>query len=598
VYTLGVDLGTAYTAAATWQDGHAEIVSLGSRAAAIPSVVFLRADASLVTGDAANRRALIEPERVAREFKRRFGDSAPIMLGGTPYSPESLMGVLLGAVVDEVSARQGGPPAAVCVCHPASWGPYKTGLLREAVRRAGLHMPVTLVVEPVAAACYYSRQQRVDAGSLIAVYDLGGGTFDSAVVRTAGDGVFEVAGQPEGLEHLGGADFDAAVFEHVRGVIGDSLAALDESMPATVAAVAWLREECVSAKETLSRDTGAIIPVLLPQVRTEVRITRAEFERMIRPSLHDTITALCRSIRSAGITAQDLHSVLLVGGSSRIPLVAQLVGAELDRPVAVDAHPKHAVALGAACIAGLREQSPAARPPTPSPPGAVEGPASPGPADAADQGESPPGPRPRWSRPALAGVAAAVLLVTTGVFVVSTSRGQSPSTSAPAHLAPASVPATASAPGATAATDASAAEPADLIASCPANASTVRWGCLTSARRGGGTLSFTMRANFTLVNVNDAAHYHLHLFLANPAANGTTQPLDAIMQRGTREGTWYNVYDIRAMTLAQTELGGRRQAPDPAKYTLLCVRVANGMHGLTTDKHGGYRTGNCLTMTG
>src|SRR5262249_55573193 len=128
------------------------------------------------------------------------------------------------------------------------------------------------------------------------------------------------------------------------------LAELDEDDPAVISAVSRLRDECTQAKEALSADTDATIPVLLPNVTTEVRITRGELEAMIRPALHDTIAALKRPPQSPGV-AEGLPWGLLVGGSSRIRIGAQMVGAELGRPVAVDAHPKHAVALGAAWIA-------------------------------------------------------------------------------------------------------------------------------------------------------------------------------------------------------------------------------------------------------
>src|SRR5262245_58154831 len=138
MYTLGIDLGTTFTSAATWRNGHAEIQSLGSRTAAIPSVVFLKEDESFLTGEAATRRGLIEPNRVAREFKRRLGDTTPIMLGGAPYSAEALMAQLLRWVVDEVTRREGGKPTTTYLSHPANWGPYKTDLLLQAVRLAGL----------------------------------------------------------------------------------------------------------------------------------------------------------------------------------------------------------------------------------------------------------------------------------------------------------------------------------------------------------------------------------------------------------------------------------------------------------------------------
>jgi actin-like ATPase involved in cell morphogenesis len=350
MYTLGIDLGTTFTAGATWRDGHAEIASLGSRAAVIPSVVLLREDETVLTGETAHRRGLSEPHRVSREFKRRLGDTTPILLGGTPYSAESLMGQLLRAVVDDVSRREGGPPSKICISHPANWGPYKKDLLSQAVRISNLDIPVSYTTEPEAAAVFYAHQQRVEVGAIVAVYDLGGGTFDAAVLRKTATG-FEILGQPEGIERLGGIDFDAAVFSHVTRALGGKLEELDEDDPAAIAAVARLRDECVQAKEVLSADTDASIPVLLPNTSTEIRLTRAELETMVRPTLHSTIEALRRALRSAGVSPEQLHSVLLVGGSSRMPLVAQLVGAELGRPVAVDAHPKHAVALGAAWLA-------------------------------------------------------------------------------------------------------------------------------------------------------------------------------------------------------------------------------------------------------
>jgi molecular chaperone DnaK len=369
-YFLGVDLGTTYTAAATLRDGRTTMVELGDRAATIPTVVFLREDETILTGDAANRRGAGEPGRVAREFKRRVGDTTPILLGGAPYSAEALMGKLLRWVVDTVSERQGGPPDGIAVAHPANWGPYKQDLLQQAVARADLHgvtAAVSTITEPEAAVTYYASQERVDTGQIVAVYDLGGGTFDAAVVRKTADGI-ELLGSPEGIERLGGVDVDEAVFSHVLRSLGDLGDRLDPDDPATTAALVRLRDECVEAKEALSADTEVAIPVLLPGVSSEVRMTRAELEAMIRPPLADSITAMRRALRSADVAVEDLHAVLLAGGSSRIPLVAQMVGAELGRPVAIDTHPKHGVALGAAQAAG-REAGAGTEEPAGSPAG-------------------------------------------------------------------------------------------------------------------------------------------------------------------------------------------------------------------------------------
>jgi len=412
MYALGIDLGTTFTAAATWRNGHAEIVSLGSRNAAIPSVVLLREDETFLTGEAASRRGLTEPHRVAREFKRRMGDTTPILLGGVPQSAEALVSRLLRSVVEEVVSREGGPPSAICVSYPANWGPYKTDLMHQAVRMADLSGPVTYTTEPEAAAVSYAQQQRIEPGAIVAVYDLGGGTFDAAVLRKADIG-FDILGQPEGIERLGGIDFDAAVFNHVRETLGGKLEELDEDDPAAVAAVARLREECVQAKEALSADTDTSIPVLLPNIVTEVRLTRSELEAMVRPVLYGSVEALTRALRSAGCSPEVLHSVLLVGGSSRMPIVSQLVSSEFGRPVAVDTHPKHAVALGAAWLAsGALEQ--------PVNTGTVTGrAAAPGPA--ATQPVPPPAPATPSTGAAATAVAAGAGLAATAVPAGSTS---------------------------------------------------------------------------------------------------------------------------------------------------------------------------------
>ncbi|MFS8481148.1 MAG: Hsp70 family protein [Acidimicrobiia bacterium] len=348
-YYLGIDIGTTFTAAAVWRDGRTDVASLGNRAPSIPTVVLLRDDGSVLVGEAAVRRAATEPDRVAREFKRRVGDPTPIILGGTPYSADALMAHVLRAVVAQVSEVEGGPPAGVAVSHPANWGAYKLDLLRQAITRADLD-DVATVTEPEAAAIHYASQSRVEPGSVVAVYDLGGGTFDAAVLRKAGDG-WEILGSPEGIERLGGVDFDQAVFHHVATAISPALDELDPDDPAAQAAVARLRQECVDAKEALSSDTDVSIPVLLPGLQTEVRLTRSEYEAMVRPALTDSITAMNRALRSAEVEPQGITAVLLVGGSSRTPLVAELVSSAFGRPVAVDAHPKYAVCTGAAIMA-------------------------------------------------------------------------------------------------------------------------------------------------------------------------------------------------------------------------------------------------------
>jgi molecular chaperone DnaK len=350
-YALGIDLGTTFSAAALTQDGRTEIFPLGNRAATIPSVVVLRADGEVLIGDAAVRRAMSEPMRTAREFKRRLGDPTPLLLGGTPYGAESLMAKLLDGIVRQVVEQEGEEPEQIVVSHPANYGPYKLDLLEQAVRMSEIGN-VTFIAEPIAAALHYSQRERIEPGEIVAVYDFGGGTFDAALLRKTEDG-FEQLGEPEGIERLGGVDFDEAVFAHVVSSLGDRWSELDPTDPATMSSVARLRDDCREAKEGLSLDTDATIPVMLPNIQTEIRITRSEFEEMIRPRIHETIAALMRAVRSAGVDVSDIAKILLVGGSSRIPLAGQMVREATGVPVAIDAHPKHAIALGAATAASL-----------------------------------------------------------------------------------------------------------------------------------------------------------------------------------------------------------------------------------------------------
>ncbi len=348
-YGLGVDLGTTYTAAAVRVNGRVEVVHLGSRRAEIPSLVFIGADGTVLIGEPAERRGAAEPARLAREFKRRVGDPVSMLIGGEPYSAHALMARLLEQVQQTVAQRLDATPTVTTVTHPANWGPYKRELLGQAVRLAELEN-VVLRSEPEAAAIQYAAGERLRPDELVAVYDLGGGTFDAAVLRKTTTG-FEVLGSPEGIEQLGGIDFDEAVFGHVMATLGSAAGQLDVDDEEMTAALTRLRRDCVEAKEALSYDTETMIPVALPGLHTRVRLNRSEFEAMIASPLADTVAAMRRALRSAAVVPADLKAVLLAGGSSRIPLVGQLIAAELDRPIVLDAHPEHSIALGAALAA-------------------------------------------------------------------------------------------------------------------------------------------------------------------------------------------------------------------------------------------------------
>ena len=183
IYDLGIDVGTSYTAAAVRRpDGVVEVVGLGPIADNIPTVLYLGDDGTLIVGDAANRRSVIDPAGAAREFKRRMGDPTPMILRSSPFSAEALMARMIDYVTQRVADRERDLPRHTVVTHPANWGPYKLELFDQALRLAGAES-ATGLTEPQAAAIAYANEERVPTGSAVAVYDLGGGTFDAAVLR-------------------------------------------------------------------------------------------------------------------------------------------------------------------------------------------------------------------------------------------------------------------------------------------------------------------------------------------------------------------------------------------------------------------------------
>jgi actin-like ATPase involved in cell morphogenesis len=351
-YSVGVDIGASYSAAAVCRHGTARMCVLGGRGAAIPSLVYLRDDQEVLVGEAAERRGAVDPARLARHVKRHVGDSEPFVLGGAPFSSERLMAALLEQIVAAATTREGAPPTHVAVCHPGHWEPSQVDLLRHALDLAGLRT-VSLLTEAVAAAEHQAAKHGMAVGAKVAVYDLGGGSFEATVLQRT-DAGFVVLGPPVGIERLGGVDFDEAVLTHVREQLADRLGDVDldaDEDPSVQVSVARLRRECAAAKEALSFDTETFVPVVLPDVHADVRLTRSELDARTRPSIERTVAALGQAISGAGLAPGDLDAVLMVGGSSQIPLVAELVAEALGRRITIDSHPKHTVALGAAVVA-------------------------------------------------------------------------------------------------------------------------------------------------------------------------------------------------------------------------------------------------------
>jgi actin-like ATPase involved in cell morphogenesis len=370
-YGLGVDLGTTYTAAAVSDASGTRAIPLG-HGITVPSVVFVTDEGELITGDAAEEAAKKRPQRASRAHKRRLADPMPLTVGGAVRSPALLMATQLRDAVAAATAIQGCAPRTVVLTCPAVWGPYRREHFSEVPRLAGLGNG-RIITEPEAAAMHYSVERRFGDGEIIGVYDLGGGTFDATVLRARQQGM-EILGTPEGVERLGGIDFDDSVLTFVDSKLGGVISELDPADPEQARLLLAVRETCRQAKEALSTNTDTVLELALPGGTRNVKVSRNEFNELIRPHLDLTTDALTRTISSAGLSQDDLAAVLLAGGSSRIPLVAQTVSEVFGKPVRVGLHPKITVALGAAVIARAdvsRPRTGFSVPPPPPPPPAT-----------------------------------------------------------------------------------------------------------------------------------------------------------------------------------------------------------------------------------
>src|SRR5439155_6258840 len=264
------------------------------------------------------------------------------------------------------------------------WGPVRRNVLLTAARQAGMGSNLVLVPEPVAAAAHFASfpGQTLAPGQALAVYDLGAGTFDVAIVGATQKGFTVLA--EAGLPDLGGLDVDQALLEHVgRQVAHRDPAAWQRLLrPESMAdrrAQRALREDVKAAKEALSRHPQT--EVAMPEPFSDVRVTRAELEALIRPSLLRSVELLAGTIRSTGTTPDRLAGIYLVGGSSRIPLVATLIAEQLrvvptslDQPetaVAQGAHhvPREGISMRTQDLGGPLEQTRAVQPPIPGAPG-------------------------------------------------------------------------------------------------------------------------------------------------------------------------------------------------------------------------------------
>jgi actin-like ATPase involved in cell morphogenesis len=350
VAVLSVDLGTSNTVAVLSAHGRPPRVIEVDGSATMPSALFAADDGNLVVGRDAERRARLDPARFEPNPKRRV-DEGTLLLGDVVVPVTEALSAVLRRVADETSRQLGGAqPDEVRLTHPAQWGPVRRNVLLAAARLAGMGGSLVLVPEPVAAAAHFASfpGQRLAPGQALAVYDLGAGTFDVAIVAATQTGYAVLA--EAGLPDLGGMDVDQALLEHVGRQVsvrdpGRWQRILRPESTADRRARRAMAEDVKAAKEALSRHPQTEVP--LPEPFEDVLVTRVELEALIRPSLLRSVELLATTIRSTGITPDRLVGIYLVGGSSRIPLVGTLIAEQLGVvPSSLD-QPETAVALGA-----------------------------------------------------------------------------------------------------------------------------------------------------------------------------------------------------------------------------------------------------------
>ncbi|TDP96027.1 Hsp70 family protein [Labedaea rhizosphaerae] len=345
---LSVDLGTSNTVAVLSQEGRLPRVVEVDGSSTMPSAVFAE-HGELIVGREAERRARLDPASFEPNPKRRV-DEGTLLLGTQVVPVTDALAAVLRRVGDEVRRQLGANPDEVRLTHPAQWGPVRRNTLLSAARQAKLGGELILVPEPVAAASHFASfpGQSLEPGQALAVYDLGAGTFDVAVVGATRQGFVVLA--EGGLADLGGLDVDHALLEHIsRQAAGRDPGRWADLMRPTRTedrrAQRALREDVRVAKESLSNHPQTDVP--LPEPFEDVLVSRAELESLIRPNLMRSVELMSSTVKAAGLTLDGLAGIYLVGGSSRIPLVATLISEQLHVvPTRLD-QPETAVALGA-----------------------------------------------------------------------------------------------------------------------------------------------------------------------------------------------------------------------------------------------------------
>jgi len=349
---VGIDLGTTNSVVSVLEGGEPVVITNAEGARTTPSVVAFAKNGEVLVGEVAKRQAVTNVDRTVRSVKRHMGTKWTVDIDGKAYTPQEISARTLGKLKRDAEAYLGEPVSDAVITVPAYFSDAERQATKEAGEIAGLNV-LRIINEPTAAALAYGLDKG-DIEHTILVFDLGGGTFDVSLLEI-GDGVVEVKAT-SGDNHLGGDDWDNKVvdwlvtgFKNAHGV----------DLSKDKMAMQRLREAAEKAKIELSSSmqTSINLPYITASadgpLHLEESLTRAQFESMTRDLLDRTKAPFQAVLKDAGIALDKIDQVVLVGGSTRMPAVAELVKAETGKEPNKGVNPDEVVAIGAALQAGV-----------------------------------------------------------------------------------------------------------------------------------------------------------------------------------------------------------------------------------------------------
>ena len=343
---IGIDLGTTNSCVSVYEGGEGKVIVNADGERTTPSVVAFK-DGEINVGGVAKRQSVVNPDTIS-SIKRLMGTNKKVKANGREYTPEEISAMILSDLKKTAEAYLGEEVTRAVITVPAYFNDSQRQGTKNAGKIAGLEVE-RIINEPTAAALAYGLDKQ-DETQTVLVYDLGGGTFDVSILDL-GDGVFEVRAT-SGNNKLGGDDFDQRIIDYI---IKDIEKEHGIDLSKDKMAMQRIKDEAEKAKKTLSTATKATIslPFIANGVSYETSLTRAKFEELIDDLLESTMEPVRKALKDAKLKASDIDKVLLVGGSTRIPKVQELVKKELGKEPSKGVNPDEVVAMGAAIQGGV-----------------------------------------------------------------------------------------------------------------------------------------------------------------------------------------------------------------------------------------------------